>query len=355
MQQTPTRSKKYTTVFSSTTTPDRLAVQSSLLFNSSEMDNYGSRPLVRPVSKLPTYLRFPLLVLLNLTLSTLLYSLAADHIAGELAGVSRSVNKWGEVIGLIAWRSIELGCGWFFNFDGVDLGCLTLLSHLPPLYLLVVFYSIHPKTVFISMCIDVFTTYISFRLLRPLSLEHNTAGLDTTFPNLPIIEDVPLRLYTTLLAAGIYGVAFFSAFSTWLPVYLITYFDGVRDLTFAHSATLPLLIASFIPVGYSAREFLFTPSAGARKDLGEIRKEAFNPETATFGQTLRHNLWFFPKRTKILIARTVTLIIISTFNTWLQTYVTIEGVNASGAVGWAGVWGLAAIVTSLTFWWVGNV
>lgn len=56
-------------------------------------------------SKLPAPLRFPLLVILSLSLSSLLYSFAAEYTAGELASVSRSLNEWWEVGALVGWKT----------------------------------------------------------------------------------------------------------------------------------------------------------------------------------------------------------------------------------------------------------
>jgi hypothetical protein len=58
-----------------------------------------------PASKLPPLLRFPLVVLLSLTLSSLLHSIAAQYTAGDLARVSRSLDQWWEVGVLAAWRT----------------------------------------------------------------------------------------------------------------------------------------------------------------------------------------------------------------------------------------------------------
>lgn len=59
---------------------------------------------VRP-SKIPSLLRFPLLVVLSLTLSTMLYSFTADYTAADLARVSRSLDRWWEVGALVGWRT----------------------------------------------------------------------------------------------------------------------------------------------------------------------------------------------------------------------------------------------------------
>jgi len=64
---------------------------------------HGDAPL--RASKLPAFLRFPLLVLLSLTLSSLLYSLLAEYTKGDLAIVSRSLGKRWEVGALVGWRT----------------------------------------------------------------------------------------------------------------------------------------------------------------------------------------------------------------------------------------------------------
>lgn len=83
-------------------------------------------------SKLPAPMRFPLLVVLSLSLSGLLYSFVAEYTTGELASVSRSLNEWWEVGALVGWKAFELGLGWFGGYDSYDLAALTLLSHGPP-------------------------------------------------------------------------------------------------------------------------------------------------------------------------------------------------------------------------------
>ncbi len=77
----------------------------------------SSRPAAVPTTKLPAALRFPLLVTLSLSLSSLFYSLSSDYTAGDLATVSRSLNKWSEVGELIGWRTVELAIGWWGEYD----------------------------------------------------------------------------------------------------------------------------------------------------------------------------------------------------------------------------------------------
>ena len=58
-------------------------------------------------SKLPAFLRFPLLVLLSFTLSSLLYSFAAEYMEGDLASVSRRLDMWWEVGAMVGWRTYD--------------------------------------------------------------------------------------------------------------------------------------------------------------------------------------------------------------------------------------------------------
>ncbi|KAI9809500.1 MAG: hypothetical protein M1827_006806 [Pycnora praestabilis] len=277
----------------------------------------GYAPAPVTTSKLPNAMRFPLLAILSLSFSSLLYTLAADFAVGELAGVSRSLNEWWEVLGLVGWRIVELGVGWYGGYDAA--------------------------------------IYLPFRFLRPLSPTHNATAPKSAVANHSIINDLPVRIYTTLLAASIYSVVVYASYYTWLPVYLVVHFDGMRNISAAHSAAVPALLASFVPIGYAAREFIFTPSTGARMDRGDAIASAFNPATATLGETVWHNVWGYPKRTKVIIERTATLVVVSGLNTWLQTYVTIEGAEGSGAAGWSGVWAAAGALTGAVLWWVGDV
>ncbi len=237
----------------------------------------------------------------------------------------------------------------------MDLGSLTLLSHMPHLYLLTTFYGIRPTTMISCLTIDVLTTWLPFRLLRELSPTHITNAPKGLVSNRSVINDLSVQVYTTLLAAGIYGVVVFGSFGTWLPVYLVTHFDGLPDISAAHSAALPFLIMSFIPIGYAAKEFLFTAATGARADAYDKELARFNPATATLGETIIHNIFGYSKRTRTLIKRTATVAITGGLHTWLQTYVAIEGVEGFGAAGWSVTWAIAAMLTGAAFWWVADV
>ena len=198
-------------------------------------------------------------------------------------------------------------------------------------------------------------TYIPFRLFRPLIPQHTAEAPKGAVANRSIINDWEVSVYNSLLAAGIYGVVVYSSFATWLPVHLVLHFDGLRDISAAHEASVPLLLASFIPIGIAAKSFLFTPATGATRNLDDIKATVFNPETATLAETIKYNLWGYSKRTRVMITRTATLAAVSFLNTFLQAGVTVEGADVYGAAGWASIWATAAALTGTMFWWVGDV
>lgn len=206
-----------------------------------------------------------------------------------------------------------------------------------------------------NLAIETLATYIPFRLLRPLSPAHNPEAPKGAVSNRSVINDWEVSVYNSFLAAGIYGLTVYGSFGTWLPVYLVTHFDGLRDISAAHNARLPFLIASFIPIGIAAKSFLFTPATGAKRDLGDIKRTAFNPETATLVETVEYNVWGYSKRTRTMIQRTATLATVVFLTSWLKVAQTVEGAESSGAAGWAGVWATAAMLTGTAFWWVGHV
>lgn len=81
----------------------------------------------------------------------------------------------------------------------------------------------------------------------------------------------------------------------------------------------------------------------------------FDPLTATFSETLEHNFWGYEERTKIIIKRTLTLMAVCGGNTFLQAWMTIEGVETAGALGYAAVWVVAAGLTGAALGLVGAV
>ncbi|RAL59732.1 hypothetical protein DID88_000364 [Monilinia fructigena] len=300
----------------------------------------------RKPSKVPKILRFPLVVILSLVGKGLAYSLSAAYWKGEELGrVSRRMEGWDEVGILFGWRTLELALGWFGNYDGYDLAALSLLSHGPPLYLLRTFYEVGSKTVLSSLLIDTLTTYIPFRLLRPLSAAH--ADSPST-PNRDITSDLPVQIITTLLAASIYSVTLYGSYMTFLPYFLATYFEGIPSLAAAYSATPTSLLPATLLLGL-ANTLIHLHTSHSHQAL-RLQSPTIRSRNCYIGRNYPvYNLWGWSKKTKIVIKRTATLMIVTGINTFVQTYLTVEGVEALGAVAYSGVWVVAAGICGVSW------
>lgn len=325
-------------------------------------------------SKLPRILRFPLLVTLSLTLSSLLYSFSSQLLKteGELASVSRRLDQWWEVGALLGWRTFELALGWWGGYDGYDLAALSALSHGPPvssgreklrllllitvqLYLLKTFYGISSTTAVSSLLIDTITTALPMHLLRPLSPAHSSSSAGLPTDEKGIVSSFSIQVLTTLLGTGIYSTTLYGAYASFLPTYLAAYFEGIPTVAPAHAAKPETLYPVMVVMGIAVRTFIFTPAVAVQPDAAEIRHRAFDPATATLWETLIYNIWGYRARTRAVIKRTAALILVSGVNTFVQTFVTIEGVEAPGAVAYSGVWILSALATGAAYGVVGDV
>ena len=195
---------------------------------------------------------------------------------------------------------------------------------------------------------------IPFLLLRRISPPHHpSTAAKGTLRNRPILTDPWTTISTSLLATAIFAVLLELAFATYLPTWLITHFDHVRDLSAAHlgAAGLPTLLLSLLPAGYAAHEFLFVSSTGVRQSPDYV----FEPKTAGFREHVFHNAWgWYSNRQKDLIGRTLLLAALVEGETIIQTWGTIKGVELVGAAGYATFWGAAVCVVGAVFDWVGG-
>lgn len=62
-------------------------------------------------------LRFPLLVILSIVSSSLLYTAVSPFTKGDLATVSAHRDQWWEITGLLSWKVVELAVGWWGGYD----------------------------------------------------------------------------------------------------------------------------------------------------------------------------------------------------------------------------------------------
>ncbi|QSS49870.1 hypothetical protein I7I53_10360 [Histoplasma capsulatum var. duboisii H88] len=223
-------------------------------------------------------------------------------------------------------------------------------------------HQMHPFMVF--QCYDGHTTLTAISSTKitkdDIKLRHPT-----------ILADCPTTVYTTLVASGIYTLILYSSVVTWLPTYLVTYYDGLPDIRIAHAGAKSFisLLATLLPAGYALRDFLFVSSVGAEwldeqrtedsavdligpgKEAREQGDEA--PSGELLVMSVYRKYWLeLPAKTRSLLSRTIELAVMIMFNTVVQVVGTINGAEVEGAVGWGSIWTLATCVTGVMFGWV---
>lgn len=195
------------------------------------------------------------------------------------------------------------------------------------------------------------STFVPFQLLRPLSGVH--AGAKNV-ANREIVTDIPITIYTTLLTTAIYCITVYSALHTYLPTTFVLHFDGIPSLEPAYTASYLTIVPVMVAFGFAARSFIFTPFAATGRSQEDGRLNEFDPVTATLGETLVWNLWGYTSRSKVVIARTLVAMLVTGLNTYLQTYLTIGGVEGAGAAGYASAWVLATFFAGGALAFVGG-
>lgn len=159
---------------------------------------------------------------------------------------------------------------------------------------------------------------------------------------------------TNILAVGVYITVIWTAVKTgFLNTWLISHFD-IPTLELAHNETVASIAVKVFVAGVGAKSFLLNPSIGAETASGAITPvEPFDPATADLPTTIKHNVWFFSKRTRALIRQTA---ILSTFifaNT-IQRVLTLEDTDLPGAAGYAGLWVFATLINAGWWAWIGD-
>jgi hypothetical protein len=85
----------------------------------------SSRPAREPqaattsrLASIPSPARFILVVLSSLAVSSVLFTFTSALTVGDLGPISKHLEEWWEVGGLIGWRAIEVGLAWILGYDG---------------------------------------------------------------------------------------------------------------------------------------------------------------------------------------------------------------------------------------------
>lgn len=197
---------------------------------------------------------------------------------------------------------------------------------------------------------------VPYYLLRPLSPAHSPSSAPKSLlRNRSILTDPYTTIATSLLSAAIFAVLLEASFATVLPTWLVTHFRGLRTLEAAHlgPAGLPTLLLALLPAGVASQEFIFTPSTASPGPL--VTAVEFDPVTATLASHIKYNTWgWYTTRQKTLISRTALLTVLVVVQTLVRVWGTIEGVEAEGALGYAGIWGVGTVLVGIALDWVGG-
>jgi len=220
-----------------------------------------------------------------------------------------------------------------------------------------VFYGIRAATAGVYLGVDIVSAFLPFLLLRQPSSAHSAAPGVT---NQEIITDRGIQALTSILSGLVYSVVVFLASRTFLPGVLVLYFEGIPTIQPAVDAQLlgfgsPTTQVLSLLFGLAARTFIFTPLVATPQTEKEAQEIAeFDPVSATLGETVAYNLWGFTSRTKASIKRTAVAMLFTATGTFLQCS-GIKGVDSYGAMVYASIWVIAAMLTGSSLRYVGNI
>ncbi|TPX19751.1 hypothetical protein DIZ76_017543 [Coccidioides immitis] len=297
-----------------------------------------------------SFLKFVAVTLSSLGLSTVLFSLSVPITRGDLAWTSKHLDSWVHVAALLGWRVLEIGALWALEYDARDVANFIGLINFPTYILLYAFYGLRPTTILTVAAITILSTTAPFLYFRRTNVIHT----DCTAYDRPILTDRPTAVYTTFVATAIYTVILYISFATWLPSFLVTFFEGLPSVQAAHEGAKGLIpmFLSLLPAGSAVRDFLFVSSIGQphAEDSGPAYEER---DGELFVTSLYRRFWVtLSAKRKTLIARTALLATIILANTVVQLVGTISGVEMKGAMGWAMIWMAATVANGLMYGWI---
>ncbi|KAJ4361033.1 uncharacterized protein N0V89_001602 [Didymosphaeria variabile] len=301
-----------------------------------------------------------MLIILNICLQSALWSGAENVLSHELGAVSKvprpgqEQEGFGELIDPVIRLGTKIALiavAWGMKYDYFDIGALTAVINIPFAFLLTTFYNISLLTAFAHIAIEVIAIVVPTYLLRPIADVNNPA---VPLRNRYLLNSFQVSWSNTALAVGVYATVLYSSLQTnWLTLFLINHFD-LPSVELAHDVQAATFVPKLLIAGYATKAFLLDPAIGAQPDTGAATPVGdFEPATATLPQTLKHNFWFFGRRTRTLIQRTAVLSIFLLANTVLKG-ATLEGSEVIGSAGYASVWIVAANICAWWFVWTGD-
>jgi len=291
----------------------------------------------------------------NLGLQAALWTAAADYLdLHELGSISKATDPDDVTTPLwrLVYKLIVVWLGWKLNYDFIDITALTIITNLPYAYLLTTYYEISHLTASFSVLSEIIAIALPTYLLRPRSAINNH---NAPVPNRYLLNSFQVTSSNRLLATGVYVAVLYSALKTGvLNKFLVTNFD-IPTVERAYEETWLTLAWKVFIAGVATQTFLLNPSIGATPAPGDVTPvEDFNAATADLPQTLKHNFWFFSRRTRALIRQTFIATAFLLANTLRKCY-SLNGSSPVGAAGYAGYWVLANVICAAWWVWVGDV
>lgn len=201
------------------------------------------------------------------------------------------------------------------------------------------------------MNIEVLSIAIPTYLLRSRAPAHRAS---VPLRNRFLLNSVQVQFSSAVLAIGVYVVVIWGGLKTgFLNTFLVTHFD-IPTLEAAHLENPLTIVAKIFTAGFAAKEFLLNPSIAAQTLPGQATPVAnFDATTADLQATLKHNFWYFGRRTRTLIQQTWILSFFLVLNT-VQRCLTLTGSEFNGAAGYAGIWAVANAIIAAWYAWVGD-
>ncbi|KAJ5551042.1 hypothetical protein N7535_001016 [Penicillium sp. DV-2018c] len=307
------------------------------------------------LASIPSPARFVLVVLSSLAVSSVLFTFTSGLTVGDLGPISKHLEEWWEVAGLIGWRAIEVGLAWILGYDGRDVASFLFLTHLPTYSLLTFFYGIRPTSALITIGVTIASTALPFALLRRPSSVHDLSHTPSdAVANRNILQDKITTIFTALLGSSIFTVVLYASYATWLPARLVVHFEGLPDISAAHAgpAGLPALFLTLLPAGWAVRDFLFVSSTGYST---RATQSTCCEGSSLAGRICRDTWGKLSTKARILISRSIVLAIGIQLNTIVQLAGTVRDVSIEGAATWGAVWASAVAVTGAAFAWIEGV
>ncbi|ELR06369.1 hypothetical protein VC83_05373 [Pseudogymnoascus destructans] len=296
---------------------------------------------LRAGAPLSPAIRLPALAIMGLAISTVLHALATQFGDGEVGSVARRAEGWGELGAVVGWRSIELGIAWCNGYSASEVAALSLFSQGPVLFLLHYFYNVPAPSTILSLVITILSTTLPIALIPPPKTRRTAEAPE---------QEGGAKILTTLLVACIHSLVLSISYATFLPTTLVTHFNALTSVAAAHTSTFISLLPLTLISGLAARSFILAPSTSGLSTT----KPEFDAVNAGLGEHVRYNLCGYSERMKEVLRRTAILAGLGGANTFALV-MGLGGVEACGAVAYAGVWVAAVVVSGVALGVVGDV